>query len=476
MPTTATDLEQRLEQAIEAWQAADDSALSANGHEAQQDADKVAQAAFDEVQRLHAAWARTEHGEKMLQDLRGARASGDSSKLSTNQVLSDGRTFDDLANASGVVNPTPGMTLGEAFAKSAAYQDLRSQFLKSDGTLAAGFGKSHTVDFAVSFSQMLGGGSYRFSDGDGPRNTLVTGESDSQGGALVQPFRAAGIADLAPLRMPRILELCTRVPLETDLMEFEQILTKTNNAAVVAEATSSAVIDGTTVTAAAGGRKPESGMTFGVDSVKVETLAHFIPVTRRAAADAPRLIQILNTFLFRGLAVKAEDQAMTGTGASPQWQGLLNTTNAWNIGTFDISVNSNPTRLDAVALAAGSIYSAGEGEWEPNAVLIHPLDWFSTNFLLAKDSQGQYHGPGPWAALGNQAPWGIQPVITKAVSQGVQVVGDFRQMLFGDRQQNTLYTTDSNQDWFERNLLAFLAEMRGCVAVRVPGTFIQIVA
>lgn len=477
MPTTATDLEQRLEDAIAHWQALDDAALAANGHEAQQAADAAASEAFAEMQRLHEAWSRTGAGEQMLANLRAARNSGDSNRLSTTQVLSDGRTFDDLASQSGVVNPAPGMTLGEAFTQSQAYQEFVGQFRKSDGSIAEKFGKSHTVDFAVSFAQMLNDRQrYGFRDGDGPKNTLVTGNSDSQAGALIQTLRIPGLSDLAPIRQPRVLELCTRVPLDTDLFEFEQILTKTNNAATVPEATSSAFIDGTTVTAVMGGRKPESGLTFGVKSVKIENIAHFIPVTRRAAADAPRLTQILNTFLFQGLAVKAEDQAMSGNGTSPNWQGLLNTTTPWNISTFDISANGSPTRLDAIALAAGSVYSAGEGEWAPNAVLIHPLDWFSTNFLLAKDSQGQYYGPGPWAALGAQAPWGIQPVITKAVTQGVQVLGDFSQMLFGDRQQNTLYATDSNQDWFERNLLAFLAEMRGAVGVRVPGVFVQIVA
>lgn len=478
MPTaTDLNLQDRLEASIEAYNTAEAAAQAANGAEAQRVADEAAAAAFAEMQRTHEAWSRTEQGEQFLANLRGARASGDTSRLTHHQVLSDGSTFDDLASQTGIVNPQPGMTLGDAFTQSQAYQEFVGQFRKSDGTIQEKFGKSHTVDFAVSFAQMLNERQrYGFRDGDGPKNTLVTGTSTSQAGALVQEYRVPGLSDLAPIRMPRVLELCTRIPIDTDLFEFEQILTKTNNAAPVLEATSSAFIDGTTVTAVMGGRKPESGLTFGVKSVKIENLAHFIPVTRRAAADAPRLTQILNTFLFQGLAVKAEDQAMNGNGTSPNWQGLVNTGVPWNISTFDISANGAPTRLDALALAAGSIYSAGEGEWIPNAVLIHPLDWFSTNFLLAKDSQGQYYGPGPWAALGAQAPWGIQPVITKAVTQGVQVLGDFSQMLFGDRQQNTLYATDSNQDWFERNLLAFLAEMRGAVGVRVPGVFIQIVA
>lgn len=471
MPTVTLDIEEQLTAALESYNAAEETYLAANGADAQKVADDAVTEAFNEVTRLQQAFARTEQGKQFEEAIRARNTD----RISTTQVLSDGTTFDDLANQSGVVNPQPGMTLGEAFAASDAYKELRAQFLKSDGTLAEKIGRSRAVDFAVGLNDFLNGRN-RFEFAEGARNTLITGASPTGGQVFVEPYKVPGISDLVPLRQGRVIDLCTRIPLTTDLMEWMQITAKTNNAAFVPEAISAAPIVAGVPTNADAGMKPESGITFGEASAKVENIAHWVPFTRRVAADAPQLITILNSFLFRGLDVKIEDGVMLGNGTSPNLRGLLNTTAPWNIQTFDISANGNPTRLDALALAAGAIFNAGEGEWAPNAVLIHPLDWFSTNFTLAKDAQGQYFGPGPWAAMGMQAPWGIRPIITKAVAQGVQVVGDFTQALVGDRQQNTLLFFDQHQDYAIRNLLLALAESRLAFGVRVPQAFVQIVA
>lgn len=469
METTPAE---RLEEALNAWDAAE-TAVRAKGAAAGPDDDQAVAEAYAEVQRAHAAFDRSEQGQKFRQAIKAGGAPDDS------HTLEDGRTFDDLSAESGVINPEPGMSLGEAFAKSDAYQELIDQHTNAAGDVVQKLGRSRSVDFAVAFTQLLNAQSrYKF-DGDGPKNALVTGASGTSGGALVEEDRIPGVTDLVPLRRPSILELATRIPLMTDTMEWVQIDSKTNNAAEVAEATSAAEVgDGTggTVLPAAGGVKPESAMTLVEVQQAVQTIAHWVPYTRRVAADAPQMVTLLNAFLFAGLAARADSQALNGDGTAPNWRGLVNTTNAWNIGVFDLSVNGDPSRLDAVALAAAEISNAGEGEWMPNAMLVHPLDWFSTDFVLAKDSQGQYHGPGPWAAVGNQAPWGIRPIITKSIAQGTQVVGDFNQLLFGDRMQNTLLFTDSHSDYFIRNILVALAEMRGCVGVRVPAAFQQIVA
>lgn len=472
---TMTDITpaERLEEALTAWDAAE-TAVQTKGAAAGPDDDKAIADAFAEVQRAHAAFDRSDQGKKFRQALTAGKTPDDS------QALDDGRTFDDLASASGVVNPTPGMSLGEAFAKSDAYQELVEQHTNGAGEVVSKLGRSRSVDLAVSFTALLNAQSrYKF-DGEGPKNALVTGASDTSGGALVQEDRVAGVSDLVPLRQPSILELCTRQEMTTDTLEFVQINAKTNNAAEVAEATSAAGLTSAGavggVTDVVGGLKPESAMTLAEVQQAVQTIAHWVPYTRRVAADAPQMVTLLNAFLFAGLAARADSQALNGDGAAPNWRGLVNSTNPWNIQTFDLSVNGDPSRLDAVALAAAQIYNTGEGEWAPNAMLVHPLDWFSTDFVLAKDSQGQYHGPGPWAAIGNQAPWGIRPIITKSIAQGVQVVGDFTQMLFGDRMQNTLLFTDSHSDFFLRNILVALAEMRGCVGVRVPQAFVQNVA
>ena len=72
--------------------------------------------------------------------------------------------------------------------------------------------------------------------------------------------------------------------------------------------------------------------------------------------------------------------------------------------------------------------------------------------------------------------WGLRVVATPAVASGTQVVGDFRQAVIGDRQQTSIYMTDSNRDLFERNILTLLAELRAGFGVRAPKAFCTVVA
>jgi HK97 family phage major capsid protein len=209
----------------------------------------------------------------------------------------------------------------------------------------------------------------------------------------------------------------------------------------------------------------------------VQTIAHWIPITRRAAADAPQLQAYIDTFLLQGLTARLEDQLINGTGASPQLRGILNTTTAWAIQTLDVSV-AGVSRLDAAGVAAANIMNALEGEYEPSAILVHPLDWFSVNFALAREGvgTGQYLGGGPFNGGAARNLWGTQVVVTKAVPQGTQLIGDFRQALLGDREQASLEMTNAHADFFVRNILVTLAEMRAGFALRVPQAFVSIVA
>jgi hypothetical protein len=99
-------------------------------------------------------------------------------------------------------------------------------------------------------------------------------------GAFVTPDRQ-GYYPL-PLRPLTVLDLITIGQTDSDLVEYVRMLSLTNAAAETAEAISAAPIDGTTVTAVQGGRKPESGMTFDVVQEAVSTIAHWVPATKRA--------------------------------------------------------------------------------------------------------------------------------------------------------------------------------------------------
>lgn len=356
----------------------------------------------------------------------------------------------------GIVNPT-GMTLGEAFSKSPAYEDFLGQFKGNDGRIREVTNiKSATFDVP----------------GFGAKD-LVTGASSTSGGAFVQNARLGGVTDLIGERRLTVRDLCTNINISSDTFEYVQVTGKTNNAAGVAEATTAAdpAISGASpgpyTVATASGAKPESALTLAVVSSPVETIAHLIPITRRAAADAPQVRQLVDAFLLYGLKEEEEDQILNGDGTSPNLDGILNTAGISTVG-------SAGTDLDAIVDAIRTIRADNR---EPNALVIHPNDWYSTGFLLAKDSAGNYLVGDPRSSLDQlNALWGLRVVVTPAMTENTALVGDFTQAVVADRQQSAIYVTDSHKDWFQRNLLAVLAEERLGFGVLDPDAFCTVTA
>lgn len=357
-------------------------------------------------------------------------------------------------SASGIINPK-GMTLGQAVTNSPAYAEFLGQFKGADGTIKGSGIRSAAIDFPGFH---------------GPKATLVTGDSATSGGAFITPYRYGPVSDNIGERRLTVRDLCTNISIQSDTFEFVKITGKTNNAATVPEATVSATpgLNNVAVGAydATHGVKPESAMTLAVASCPVETIAHLIPITRRAAADAPQVRQLIDAFLLYGLKEEEEDQILNGDGTSPNLSGI-----------FDQSIStvgSAGTDLDAVVDAIRTIRADRR---EPTAMVVHPNDWYSTGFLLAKDTAGNYLIGDPRASLDVlNSLWGLRVVVTPAQTENTLLVGDFTQCVVADREQSTIYVSDSHNDWFARNLLAVLAEERLAVGVLDEDAFCSVTA
>lgn len=380
-------------------------------------------------------------------------------------------TFDSLASSTGIANPR-GMTVGEAFTQSPAYQELLA---RAGGDGMGGFGgKSTPVNFGLSLATPSHNLQFAVGPDGQPRNALVTGLSDTSGGAFTNPAHTGIVADSAAFRELSLWDVCTKIPITTDIFDYVEITAKTNNAAFVPEAISSATIVAGVPTVADAGLKPESSMTLAVRTVAVENIAHLMYVTRRAAADAPRLMALINTFLREGLAVKIEDQILLGNGTSPNLRGILNATNPYSISVFDMSNASVTSRIIAVARAVQTVRSFG---YRPNAVVVNSADWYSSNFLMAADTAGNFLIGDPRASIDQlNSIWGLRVIVNDGITAGTQLVGDFSHALIGDREQAAIYMSDSNRDLFERNILTLLCEQRLGFGVDAPKAFCTVVA
>lgn len=364
--------------------------------------------------------------------------------------------LDERAEKTGITNPN-GMTLGDAVAKSPAYDEFVKRFAGSDGAIAkeVNIGRVQLTKAGVLYGK-----------------GLITGLSDTSAGAFVTTQRLPVVSDLIGERRLYVRDLCTNIQIPgKDTFDFVTVTAKTNAAAPVLEATTAATpgLAGVAVGAytAAHGVKPESNLTLAVVTSIVETIAHTIPVTRRAAADGGQIMQLINEFMLFGLREEEEDQILNGNGTTPNLRGILQTVGINTVG-------SAGTDLDAIVDGIAAIRADNR---EPNAMVVHPNDWFSTGFLLAKDTAGNYLVGDPRASLDQlNSLWGLRVVVTPAMTENTVLVGDFRQAVVADSMQGTIYMTDSHNDHFVRNILDILAEERLGFGVLDPEAFATVTA
>lgn len=291
---------------------------------------------------------------------------------------------------------------------------------------------------------------------------LLTGQSGAAGGVLSVPERFPGVVDLPRLPLG-VFDLMTVGTTDSNAVEYIRLLARTIRAAEVGEAATHADIDGTVVTAAQGGLKPESDLTFEEVLEAVRTIAHWIPATRNTLADVAFLATLIDSEIRQGVVRRAETQSLQGDGAGNNIRGVYNHTGVANYvqGTAD----ATEPRADAIHRSYTQIRLAG---FEPTGTAAHPLDW--QEIRLSKDDNGNYQF-GPPSIAGAKQMWGVSVVETIAATQGEPISGEWPRALFLIREAVKVLVSDSHKDWFTRNMVAILGEMRGVLVLPRPQAF-----
>lgn len=318
------------------------------------------------------------------------------------------------------------------------------------------------AEFKAWLDESFGGGKFSSRQfGSSPRvaipggmKTLVTGLSDTQGGALIPTYQQYPQMVQGTYARPlTIRDLVTNGTTNADAIEFPIEGTPTNNAAPVAEATA---------TSGSSGAKPESALALSKGTTTVKTIAHWVPATRRALADAGMLRMYIDTFLRYGLDEELEDQMLTGSGSGENFTGILNTsgiqTQAWSTNILTTTRKAR-TKVRVTGRAT------------PTAYVMHPNDWETIDLL--QDNEGRYYYGGP-SILGMPRLWGLPVVESEGMTEGYSVCADWRRAVLMDREQTQILVSDSHSDFFVRNLVAILAELRAAFFVIRPAAFVSI--
>lgn len=347
----------------------------------------------------------------------------------------------DLTVSGLPMNPPGNKTLGELFTESPAYGDFKARYAGADGLIKPSTKGIQSGQFTAEMKD------------------LITGGSATSGGAAVRNDMYAPITDLVGERELTVDDLVSKGTTTSDTVEYVRVTGKTNAAATVVEAS---------VTSGTHGIKPESALALEVVSTTVKTIAHWIPITKRAASDAPQVRSLVDTFLRYGLEEELEDQELNGGGTGEDFEGITTAVTE--------TVGSAGTDIDAIVDAIRVVRFTGRRR--PDAVVFNPLDWYSTNFLMAKEATtGGYLIGDPRASVDqlNQL-WGLKVVVTPVMAENSAVVGDFRFAMRWAREGVSISVSDSHDNFFVRNLLAILGERRDAFGVLDIGAFCEVTA
>jgi HK97 family phage major capsid protein len=295
----------------------------------------------------------------------------------------------------------------------------------------------------------------------GFKDIISSGGANSPVGDLVrEDWR--GILDFGTFQRPLTFrEVVGRGQTTSDTVKFGKVTGFTNNAAPVAEA---AGVEPYAVGAGqVQGLKPQSSLIVEEDEVTVKTIAHWVPATRRALADVAQVRTLIDNFLRYGLDEELEDQMVNGNGTGENFLGVLNMS-----GTQAQAWDTN--LLVTTRKAKTKVRTVGRGT--PTAYIFNPAD--NERLDLLTDSNGQFYFGGPAAQGGQPVLWGIPRIECEAVPAGVGLVADWRTCVLYDREQTAIRVAEQHADFFVRNLVAILAEMRAAFAGHRPISIVEI--
>ncbi len=324
-----------------------------------------------------------------------------------------------------------GKTLGDQFVNSDAYKAFKSH---NGGRVA----KNTPIDI-------------RATDREGARfagKLLTTTDSNPA------PVRTTDVDDLVYRPERRLLDVITRGTTNLTWFEYRQIISKTNNAAIVPEATSSAPIDGTTVTEAAGGLKPLSTLQTQLAEAKAYTYADGMEVTNQELADDGIMKSLINSTLAENLEIELENILLNGAGTSEEPAGILNTTGVLQ----QAFVTDMPTSIRKAITKLRTTSGANI-----RGVLLNPED--DEAWDLLKDSHGDWIGNGPFGQ-GPGSAWGYERIVSQAIPVGQALIGDFSTIHLLQKDPLEILAFNQHKDFAQRNLTYIRAELRALQLIR----------
>lgn len=422
MPATVVELQEELKAKLKSARDIAATAENDNDRDFTDEEQSTIKASIDRVKEIHAELKKRGDMEAMRQAVRDLGE----------DIGFDPDGGEKNRKPGGLWTPSKSDSVGKLFVESPEYKALIKQ------APGGKFGEKQRVS-----SSPVG---YK---------ALITGTSDTSAGAFVQNDWRGLLVGFEALRRPLTMRsMVTNLTTESDTVEYARITGFTNAAAPVAEATAATGTSGT---------KPESGFTTQRVTAVVKTIANWLPITKRALSDARQIRMMIDAFLLTNLEETLDTQMIAGDGTGENFTGLANTsgvqTQAWDTNLFR-TLRKAKTKVKLI------------GRRRATAYLLNPLDMEAAD--LEQDEEGRYYLGGPTGGSDNAPLWRLPVIESEATPQGVGYVGDFSLAVLWDREESSVVATDSHENYFVRNLVAVLAEMRAAFGILQPSAFVKI--
>ncbi|MCL1552826.1 phage major capsid protein [Xanthomonas nasturtii] len=267
----------------------------------------------------------------------------------------------------------------------------------------------------------------------------LTNDGKGQEGDTGIPSRPE-VRGYVPLVTPRLrlIEALPARPTSFDAVEFVQLNATGDAAEQVKE----------------GDVKAELDVDGDVFRAEIVTIAAWSAASKQVLSDHLALGGQISQVIWNKVLSKLEDRLINGVGGTGRINGLINQ-------ATPLVPAIASTAADSIGEAATVMATQG---YNPTLVVMSPLDWFRMQITKKNDTDEEYVFGSPTAPL-PQALWNTRVVTPAAMPAGSVLVLDTAFVNVLDREQINVAVTNTHADFFVRNLVAILGELRAGLEV-----------
>lgn len=202
-----------------------------------------------------------------------------------------------------------------------------------------------------------------------------------------------------------------------------------------------------------GEEKAEVDFSGTMKTASVATIAAHTTASKQVLSDNSSLTQTIDNVMRHKVLDKLERELVSGPGGQGKIEGLM-------LQSASIVPTIATEPVDAIGEVITRLSNSG---YSPNLVVMNPMDWFRIQ-LKKTPTEGEYVFGSP---ISPQAPglWNTQFVLCNVLAEGTALVMDTSYVTVLDREQPNVLLSNSHKDYFTRNLVLVLGELRAGLEV-----------